>query len=227
MKKYIEVSGKLENGMWGYNELPGLENIIPPVKIETVATVKENGFFSSKITIASISGTYVESGSHMIEGSKNLDDYGINDFIKPAKIVRLPEQGKKALINSDLLERYAPEINKGDALLIDTGWWKMWNKPGYVLSCPNYLKNALEWIIEKRISILGVDVPCIEASWSEDNDSEKGSLLKEMFKNGILLIAPLVNLGKVEVNSGIIYCFPLNVKNVSGTPARIIFEEDI
>ena len=213
--------------MWGYDELPGLENIIPPVKIETVATVKENGFYSSKITVATISGTYVEASSHMLENGNNIDEYHIDDFIKPAKVLRLPEQKEKALIGVDILDKYAPVINKGDALIIDTGWWKMWNKPGYVLSCPNYLKNALEWVIEKDISIFGVDVPCIEASWSEDNQSEKGSLLGEMFKKGILLVAPLVNLGEIQNDSGMLYCFPLNVKGVSGAPARVIFEEDI
>jgi len=146
MNNYIEISGKLENGMWGYNELPGLENIIPPVSIGTIARVEENGFFSSKLTMATISGTYLESGSHMIKGGKNLDEYDIGDFIKPVKIIKLPEQDKKSLINAEILDKYSPEIQKGDALIIDTGWWKMWNKPEYVLSCPNYLKNALEWI---------------------------------------------------------------------------------
>jgi len=226
MHRYIEISGKLQNNMWGYNELPGLEKIVPQVEIETIATVKNNGFFSSKITIASISGTYLESSSHMIENGRNLDEYAIEDFIKPACILRLPEQSEKALIDVDILDRYAGTIEKGEALIIDTGWWKMWNRPGYVLSCPNYFKSALEWILEKEISILGVDVPCIEASWSEENEAQKGSLLKEIFRRGVLLAAPLVNLGEVKKSSGTIMCLPLNVEGVSGAPARIIFEEE-
>ena len=227
MKKYVELSGVIENGMWSYKVLPGLEGVVPDVKIETIASIENEGFFSSKIEVASISGTYVESSSHMLKDGKNIDSYSIEDFIKPAKIVRLKGIGENSLIDADILERNAPEIKKGEALIVDTGWYRMWNKPGYVLKCPNYLRNALEWILNKEISILGVDVPCIEASWSEDNHSEKGSLLVEMFRKGVVLAAPLVNLDRIEVDSGLLYCFPMNVAGVSGAPARVVFEYSV
>jgi len=227
MKKMIDLSGKLENGLWGYHELPSLENIIPHVIIKTVATIKKDGFFASKIEVSSISGTYLESGSHMLQNGKDLDAYTIEDFIKPVKVLRLPEQKKKSLIKRELLEKYSPDIKKGEALIIGTGWGRMWNKPGYVLECPNYLRDAMEWILEKDISILGVDVPCIEASWSENDKEEKGSLLSELFKRGTLLVAPLVNIENITKSSGTIYCLPMNVKGSSGAPARVVFIEEV
>jgi kynurenine formamidase len=225
MGKFIDLSGILEDGLWGYHELPGLENIVPHVRVETVATVKEHDFFSSRIVLSTISGTYVEAGSHILEDGKTLDAYSIEDFIKPAKIVRLPEQPAKALINDGLLEANAPHIAKGDALIIETGWGRMWNKPGYVLQCPNMLRSALEWVLDRNISIFGIDVPCIEASWSEGDEEEKGGLLGEMFKRGVLLTAPLVNLHKIRVDSGTLFCLPLSVKGTSGAPARVFFME--
>jgi kynurenine formamidase len=136
-----------------------------------------------------------------------------------------------------MLDAHAPKIDRGDALIIETGWGKMWNKPGYVLQCPNMLKpgyvlqcpnmlkGALEWVLEKDISIFGIDVPCIEASWSEDDEAEKGGLLGEMFKQGVLLVAPLVNLDRVEVDRGTLFCMPMAVKGTSGAPARVLFME--
>lgn len=44
MEKIIDLSGMLENGLWGYHELPGLEEIVPPVEVRTIATVKKNEF---------------------------------------------------------------------------------------------------------------------------------------------------------------------------------------
>jgi len=124
-----------------------------------------------------------------------------------------------------LLEQNAPEIDDRDALIIDTGWGKMWNKPGYVLQCPNFLRDALEWVLKKDISIFAVDVPCIEASWSEDKEEEKGSLLARIFEKDVLLAAPLVNLDKIRGNTGTLVCMPLSVKGTSGAPARIVFIE--
>lgn len=225
MGKFVELSGVIENGLWGYHELPGLENIVPRVAVETVATVKEHDFFSSKIVVSTISGTYLEAGSHILEDGRNLDSHSIEDFIKPVKIVRLPEQPAKNLIDDSMLDAHAPKIDRGDAMIIETGWGKMWNKPGYVLQCPNMLKTALEWVLDKDISIFGIDVPCIEASWSEGDEEEKGGLLSEMFKRGVLLVAPLVNLDRIEADRGTLFCIPLAVKGTSGAPARVLFME--
>ena len=225
--RYIDISGRLENGMWGYHVLPGLERIIPEVRVKTIATIDNVGFFASKFEFSSISGTYVETGAHMIKGYKVLEDYGIEDFIKPVKIIRIPYLKGKESVTVDHLKKSGTEVKKGEALIVDTGWWRRWNKDGYVLNSPYYSKDALMWILDKEISIFGVDVPCIESAWSEDNKEEKGSLLKEMFKRGILLVAPLVNLGKIKSNSGTVYCFPINVKGSCGAPARVVFEEII
>jgi kynurenine formamidase len=225
MRKIVDLSGMIENNLWGYDELPGLEDIVPRVAVDTISTVEKNGFFSSRIVVATISGTYLEAGSHILEDGRNLDSYSIEDFVKPVKIIKLPEQSSKALIDDTLLESHAPTINSGDALIINTGWCSMWNKPGYVLQCPNMLRSALQWVLDKGISIFGIDVPCIEASWSEEDEEEKGGLLSEMFRQGVLLVAPLVNLNKIQADAGTLFCLPLSVKGTSGAPARVFYME--
>jgi len=222
MEKIFDISGWLENDMWSYSVLPGLENIIPSVEISTIATVKKDGFFASKIIMSTLSGTYLEAGSHISENNKNLDEYTVEDFIKPVKIIRLPKQRAKALIDAKLLENNAPIIKKGDALIIDTGWGAMWNKLGYVLDCPNMARSALEWVLEKNISIFGVDIPCIEGAWAEEKDQEKGSLLTALFEKKVLLLAPLINLDKLVKNEGKLICLPINIKGTSGAPVRAI-----
>jgi len=226
MKRYIELSGALENGLWSYQALPGLEKIIPDVRIQTIATVRENEFFASRLTMCTISGTYVEAGSHILEEAKTLDKYRVSDFIKPARILRLPAQKPKALIDEKLLASHAPgELRPGQALLVATGWGRMWNKPGYVLQCPNFTKGAIAWLLKHKPCICGFDVPCIESSWSEDVVEEKGGLLGMLFKKNVLLVAPLVNLSKARADKGTLYCLPLPVVGTSGAPARVVFEE--
>ena len=222
MERVIDISGWLENDMWGYFVLPGLEEIVPKVEISPIARVKSEGFYSSKLVLSTLSGTYLEAGSHMSEKNRNLDEYSVEDFIKPVKIVKLPKQKAKALIGARLLESNAPEIEKGDALIIDTGWGDMWNKPGYVLNCPNMDREALGWVVDKDISIFGVDIPCIEGAWADEKEEEKGSLLTAFFDKGTLLLAPLVNLDKLDKNRGKLICLPVHIKGTSGAPARAI-----
>lgn len=227
MRKVYDLSGTMENDMWDYRVLPGMDEFIPEVEIRAVADVGREGFFSSALKFTTITGTYLEAGSHILENGRNLDSYDIENFIKPSKIVHISGITKKQLISGEQLEKNAPEINDGDALLIDTGWGRHWNQSGYVLECPNFSYEALEWILDKKISILGVDVPCIEAAWSEDSKESKGGMLKKIFESGCLLAAPLVNLDNIKEPQGVVFCFPLKVKDVSGAPARIVFMADV
>jgi arylformamidase len=226
MSNIIDLSGTIEHGLWGYHALPGLENIVPVVEVKTIATVQEHEFFASKIVMSTISGTYLEAGAHILEQGKCLDEYTVEDFIKPAKVIHVPKQQPKGIVTAEMLQTHAPRIHRGEALLIDTGWGAMWNKPGYVLDSPNYSKSALEWILAQGISLLGVDVTCIEAAWSEDEAAEKGSLLGQLFQSGALLVAPLINLERITTEAGRIMCLPLKLKGTSGAPARVIFFEE-
>jgi arylformamidase len=225
VQKMTDLSGTLENGLWGYHELPGLDGVVPRFSIEAAATIEKNAFFSSRIEMSTITGLYLESQAHIIEGGKTLDCYGPERFLTPAKLVKLPPQLPRAQIDGDMLQAYAPQVSRGDALLICTGWGARWNTPGYVLECPNLKRSALEWVISRAPGLLGVDIPCIESSWSEDDSASKGSLLREMFARDMLLLAPLVNLENVEGNHGTLVCLPLKLKQASGAPCRAVFIE--
>lgn len=226
MQRMTDLSGTLENGLWGYHELPGLDGVVPRFSIDVAATIAKNAFFSSRIEMSTITGLYLESQAHIIDGGKTLDCYGPERFLTPAKIVKLPPQPPRAQIDADMLEAHAPQVSRGDALLIATGWGSRWNTPGYVLECPNLKRSALEWVISRGPGLLGVDIPCIESSWSEDDGASKGSLLREMFARDMLLLAPLVNLEKVEGNQGTLVCLPLKLKRASGAPCRAVLIED-
>ena len=223
MRTLTDLSGTLENGLWGYHELPGLEDRLPRFHLQTATTVEKDSFFSSLLSATTVSGLYLESQAHIIPGGKTLDQYPADRFVLPAKIVRLPPQSPKALIDADLLARHAPAIGKGEALLVATGWGAMWNKPGYVLQCPNMTRGALRWVLDHEISLFGVDIPCIEASWSEDDTAEKGSMLRTLFERDILLLAPLVKLESIPSAAGTLICLPLKLKGTSGAPCRAVF----
>ncbi|MEN3185881.1 MAG: cyclase family protein [Atribacterota bacterium] len=226
MGKLFDLTGPIENGLWGYHELPGLEHIVPRVEINHIASIDNNGFFASKVVLSTISGTYLEAGSHILKDGKTLDQYPLERFYLSAKILRLPTQREKSIIGRQILEKNTPPISPGEALLIDTGWGTRWNTPGYVLSCPNFDEEALLWIIEQNISLLGVDVPCIESAWSDDEEGEKGSMLGKLFAHDILLLAPLIGLERISSPRGTLICLPINLKGTSGAPCRAIFIEN-
>ena len=92
---------------------------------------------------------------------------------------------------------------------------------------PAFHVDCLPWLLEQDISILGVDVPCIETARSRPDGSEQtGNMLVPLFRQGMLLLAPLVNLDQVHSPRGELIALPLPVAAVSGAPCRAIFRED-
>lgn len=224
MARLTDITGRLEPGMWDYRAFPGFEDLIPPVRVETMGTLDEHGFFGSRFTLSSISGTYLESSSHVIADGRHLSSYDVADFIRPVKLLRLGTLAPDTLIDDEMLAAAAPEIEAGDALIVDTGWYRQWNAPGFVEHCPKMVPSALAWIIAQPIALLGVDVPAIEAAWTDDDDSAKGGLLTQLFQRGTLLLAPVVNLDQVGADQGRLYALPLPVVGTSGAPVRAVIE---
>jgi kynurenine formamidase len=50
-------------------------------------------------------------------------------------------------------------------------------------------------------------------------------MLVPLFERGILLLAPLVNLDRIQISRGELIALPLNIRGVSGAPCRAIFRE--
>lgn len=224
MTQITDITGRLEAGMWDYRVFPGLDTVIPALEIETMATIAEHGFFGSRIVTSTITGTYLEAGSHVLPEGRTLDTYGVADFVRPVKLLRLGTLPADALIDRQMLAAASPRLEPGDALLIDTGWYSQWNAPGYVERCPKMVPSALEWLLDQQIGLLGVDVPAIEAAWSDGDDSAKGGLLTQLFMQGCLLLAPVVALDQIGAEEGRLIALPLPVKGTSGAPVRAIVE---
>jgi len=227
MARIIEISGQIDNGLWDYNQLDLGGAVLPAVNVERVASVGQYGFDAHSLHFSTLTGTYVETAAHMIEGRPTIDQIPVTDLIRPAKILRLPTADPYTLIRPDDLRRHAPVIEPGDALLIDTGWGARWNQPGYVTEAPAFARSTLEWFYAQPFSILGLDTPVMECYWGAKTGvaGEAGELLTPLYERGMILLAPLVNLNQVQKREGTLIAFPLNIVGVCSTPCRAVFVE--
>lgn len=223
MAQVIDLSGPLYNSMWSYNVLPSLRASLPDFVSETVTTVKDNGFESFRFLFSSLSGTYMETGGHLIEGAPPLSVVPVAGFIRPAVICHLPRKGARELIRRAELEAHCPPLHEGDALLIECGWGSQWRSPRYVLDGPSYHSDCTPWLLSQPISLIGADVPCMQAYWAAPGSPESSAgVLLELFKKDVLLLAPLVNLDTVAVTRAELIALPTNIVGVSGAPCRAV-----
>jgi arylformamidase len=221
MSRYIDLSGPLYNGMWSYNNLGGLPRPLAEYHVEKDFQIREVGFESHRYVLSSLSGTYLETGAHLIEGGQLLDDFTLADFIRPAVVCHLPRKGPREFIRRAELEANCPPVRETDALLIECGWSAQWWSPNFVTDGPAYHPDCLAWLLEQPFGLLGVDVPCIQAAYPIPD----GNMLLPLFQKGILLLAPLVNLDTVQAARGELIALPMHAEGAGGAPCRAIFRE--
>ena len=224
--KIIDLSGPLYEGMWDYNTLPGLAGRIPPFRLSQVTTIGSAGAEILHYEMSSLSGTYLETGAHMIEGEPMLSDLDASAFVKPAVVCHLPRKQARELIHGAELAANCPPLQPGDALLIECGWGSQWRSPSFINDGPSFHADCLPWLSSQPMSLLGVDVPCMQAWWAAPGSPESGSgMLLDLFKKHILLLAPLVNLDSVTSLRGELIALPLNASGASGSPCRALWRE--
>lgn len=225
VESVVEISGLLEPGLWDYNVLDLGDAVLPPVAVERVASVAVDGFDAHRMRFSSLSGTYTETAAHLIDGAPTVDALELVDLIKPAKILRLGDLGPRALIGPEQLEAAAPVLSAGDALIIDTGWGSRWNEPGYVVDAPAFSVKTLPWLLSQPFSILALDTPVMECQWceSEGRATDAGELLRPLYERGMVLLAPVVNLHRIDALSGTLITMPLRVAGVCAAPCRAAF----
>lgn len=120
-----------------------------------------------------------------------------------------------------LLRKKDLTIREGDAVLIATGWSKLWMKDNekYAGNCPGIGVSAGKWLAKKRVSVVGSDTWKVEIHPSEKGVAAPVHQLL-IIKNGIRMIEnlDLEELRKRQIDEFLFVCLPLMVKGGTGSP---------
>ena len=218
-KRYLDITGTLAPGMWSYEAtMPG----VPPFEQRRWATIEANGWENDWFAMPTLAGTYLETAKHLIVGAPSIDQVPPERLFVPASIAVIPKQDLEHITVDDL-ERSVVDLDPGNALLVSTGWDRYWWDDGtiFVGHSPHFELDAMQWIVDRGVSILGGDVPCFDDPRSEEGQSVNTPL----FGSGALILAPLVNLGHWRSSRAHLTVLPVPLKDSCGAPCRAILTD--
>ncbi|HTU65651.1 MAG TPA: cyclase family protein [Steroidobacteraceae bacterium] len=109
------------------------------------------------------------------------------------------------------------DIEPGDALLFDLGWWRLWPDPKVTAGSPAYAsREVVDWVIAKQPSMIGSD---------SNFDGPDAWVHSEItMKNGIWNLE-LMDFAALEHEKAAKFLFiftPLRLKGATGSPGRPI-----
>ena len=209
--RVIDVTGTIESPMWHYPPP------VTPPEIELIASLDgPAGWEAHRMTLCTLTGTYLEASAHLLPGGETIAEVAPERLIRPASILQLPDCAPGYAITAQDLETTGIRPQAGDAVLVATGWDRMWNEPRYVEDSPHLTPPAMEWLVHSGASIIGGDMPCF------DDPAEPQGVNYTLFRAGCLILAPLVNLRGVSSARPWLIALPLKIKGVCGTPCRAV-----
>lgn len=213
------------------NHMP-LHPIVKDIEIIRKYTLENDGYNITQIKIFTHSGTHIDAPFHMIKNGKKLDEIPLENFFGEAAVLNVPKGELGEITSKELeeaLEKSKLKVYPGEIVLINTGWGKYYVeeiKDSIYLAekHPGLLMDAVEWLIEKKIKLIGIDVFSIR----HPKLSPKVTGIKPerihtaLLSNNILIVEQLINLDKI-INRKVKVCFiPLPLKNTDGSPIRAL-----
>ncbi len=185
---------------------------------------KEPGFWMvTEINMMLHAGSHVDFTKHYREDGEVAGDILLDRTCGEAVVIDLtPIEPEHDITPADL-EAAAPEIRRGDIVLVKTGWTDIaWGEfPRYYVGSPSCSPEAAQWLADTGAKAIGFD--CFP-----EGAAKKQSYLPYEFvvhqiigDSGAILMQSLTNLSAVPVDERFQFFGAfLNVTGAEGSPAR-------
>jgi kynurenine formamidase len=145
---------------WGmYTPIfPGYEEI----KFERITYHAKHGVMTHKFITTFHTSTHVNAPIHLIPRAAAVGDIPLETFFGTGVVLSIPKNKWETIEPTDL-EKATPKIEKGDIVLINTGWHRKYSdSQEYFGHAPGLSKKAAEWLVKKGVKLVGVDTACVD-----------------------------------------------------------------
>ena len=198
-----------------HETMPVYPNAFAP-SFQQIATVKQDGFQETKISITSHTGTHMDAPRHLFEKRTSLDEMPVSNLVGKAIVINVPSSNQE--ITLDMVLNH-PCIQEAEFLLFYTGWDQYYETEQYMEGYPLLSIELCEWITANQIKGIGIDAMSVDAL--DDQTLTRHHLLLE--KKDLVIIENLTNLNQLPNQETMMFiALPLHYKNADGAMARVV-----
>jgi kynurenine formamidase len=200
-------------------ESPRLEIRQLPAPDITGAPTEEGWYIMHSISMDNHLGTHMEVPYHCLPEGADLAQLPVEQFVGKAVILDLRGYEPETGIPLEDVQRAAEKaggIGRGDIALCVTGWSQYYGTEQY--SEPPFLtRQAVRWLIDQGIKILGVDT---RGSMDPALPDRQNHL--PIFEAGLVYIENLTNLQAVPGSRVTVAALPPAIEGLEGIPVRVV-----
>ena len=167
-------------------------------------------YVMSDVELMNHVGTHIEVPFHCLRQGADLAQIPVEQLVGPAVILDLRDaeaEGGVTLAQVQAAAKAAGGIKGGDIVF------------GQMGSTRYFATEALVWLVEQKIKLMGVDSGGVELSHDTTHSNVNHLVL---FRAGIPLIENLTNLDQVPQPRATVYALPVPVTGLDAFPLRVI-----
>ncbi len=176
----------------------------------------------SEVTFSTHVGTHIEFPFHHVQTGQDASSYPLEQLIGEAVVIDISRWGNNEKISlADLQQAAGDRIHPGDIAYFYTGLDRYYHTEKRH-NRPWFATDAIEWLVQQRIKVMGVDTSGIEVR-NPDGSAFDGQPNHEVLLGaGIALVEYLANLQEFLNQRFITYILPVKLKGAEAFPVRII-----
>jgi kynurenine formamidase len=212
MTEFIDLSHVVEDGMITYTGLPG------PVISDHLSREASKSHYAEgttfqigKIEMVANTGTYIDAPFHRFAGEIDLSGLDLASLANMDGIVfRVGPETRS--IDQD---RLVGKDIRGKAVLIHTGWDRLWRTDAYFENHPFLTRNAAEFLKSEGAALAGIDSLNIDDT--SDGFRPAHSILLQA---GIPIVEHMCALDQLPDEGFRFFAVPAPVKGMGSFPVR-------
>ncbi|MCZ6671513.1 MAG: cyclase family protein [Verrucomicrobia bacterium] len=189
------------------------------VDFEDTMTLLRDGWNARTWRLYSHSNTHMDAPKHFIDGGGTIDNTPLETCIGPAWLIDLGQVQSRQLHTVADLGDYVDKIQKGDRVILKTGWEHRFGTDEFRDELPRISKELAEWFAEKGIILVGVEAPSV----ADVHDLEEVTEIHRILLGAnITIVESLKNLHTIEQDKIEFIALPLKLKDGDGSPVRAL-----
>ena len=173
-----------------------------------------HGYDSEAVFMSTHTGTHMDAPSHFVKGKPSIDRIPASRFVAEGIVVRIRKKANELV---QVAELKGHDIRENDAVVIATGWENHVRAKNYMSENPGLSAGAARYLVSKKVSVVAIDGPSIDAGADIAFTAHKILLGKN-----ILLVENLCNLEKVLKKRFTFVMAPLKLQGSTGSPVRAL-----
>jgi arylformamidase len=173
-------------------------------------------YIMSEVAMWSHVGTHLEAPFHYLKDGADCAAVPLERVAGEAVLVDFTDKDVREPIAAAELETRGSGIRGADIVFVRTGRSGAYRTPRSH-DRPYFTRGAVEWLVEREISCLGVD-----CSGIEKRDEPVQVCHELLFRNGIPLIEHLAHLDRLSVERFFVVAVPWRVRGLEAGPVSVV-----